>query len=197
MPRFVDHEQRRAEVVAAATELLLQRGRAALTVRNVAEAVGCSTKVVSHYFDSMDELLQGTYLAAVERAQVRMTAVLTADPLDVRGVIESVLPLDDERRRDWTIWFGFWTEAFTSPPLFSVQQGRARRTVERLTHIILLLKDQGRIDPAVDALTTGLRLVALISGIAGQAMFDHDNWTPERQRAVLDEELRLLGLKPA
>ena len=63
--------------------------------------------------------------------------------------------------------------------------------------MILLLKDQGRIDSKIDPLTTGLRLAALIPGIAGQAMFDLDNWTPERQRTVLDEELRLLGLKSA
>jgi AcrR family transcriptional regulator len=196
MPRFVDHDQRRAEVVAAATELLLAKGRAALTVRNVAEAVGCSTKVVSHYFESMDELLHGTYVSAVERAQIRMTAVLAADPLDVQGLIESVLPLDEERRRDWTIWFGFWTEAFTSPALFAVQQSRARRTVERLSHIVLMLKDQKRLNADVDPLSTGQRLAALIPGIAGQAMFDLESWTPDRQRAVLCEELSLLGLKP-
>ena len=48
--RYVDHEQRRIVVVDAATALVIRDGRSALTVRSVAEEIGCSTKVVSHYF---------------------------------------------------------------------------------------------------------------------------------------------------
>src|SRR6188474_2840464 len=63
VPRYVDHGERRQELIEAATELVARRGRSALTVRNLADALGTSTKVVSHYFDDMAELLHATYTA--------------------------------------------------------------------------------------------------------------------------------------
>ncbi len=57
MPKQVDHEQRRREVAAVAADLVAAHGRRALTVRNVADAAGYSTTVVSHYFDDLADLL--------------------------------------------------------------------------------------------------------------------------------------------
>ena len=53
MPKIVDHEERRREVTLAAARIVIESGRSALTARNVAEATGWSTTVVSHYFDDM------------------------------------------------------------------------------------------------------------------------------------------------
>src|SRR6188508_1532323 len=94
VPRYVDHEERRDDLVEVATDLVARRGRAALTVRNLADALGTSTKVVSHYFDDMGDLLHATYTAAAERARDRLDAVVESDPTDVRGLIEALLPLD-------------------------------------------------------------------------------------------------------
>src|SRR5262245_50664764 len=47
VPRYVDHGERRDALVDVATELVARRGRAALTVRNLADALGTSTKAVS------------------------------------------------------------------------------------------------------------------------------------------------------
>jgi AcrR family transcriptional regulator len=197
MPRIVDHHQRRADVVEAATNVLVTRGRAALTVRSVAGEVGCSTTVVSHYFADMNELLFATYSAAATRARARLERVAAADPADLRGTIEAVLPLDTVRRRDWAVWFSFWSEALTTPRFAADQRERARGTVERVAGILQLLRADGSVGADVDIDVAAARLGALIAGIAGQAMFDPAHWTARRQRAVLAAELDLLGVRPA
>jgi AcrR family transcriptional regulator len=194
VPRQVDHEQRRREVTAAATELVVTQGRAALTVRNVAEAVGCSTKVVSHYFDDMADLLHATYTTAASRARARVEAVVAADPTDVQGVIEALLPLDAARRRDWTIWFAFWTEALTSAALGADQRARARGTTARLATMLRALLADERLGADVDIAVAARRLGALVPGVAGQAMFDPTTWTAARQRDVVADELARLGV---
>ncbi len=197
MPKQVDHEQRRREVVDAAGALVVRSGRRALTVRNVADEVGCSTTVVSHYFTDMAELLHATSTLAADRARARIEAVLADDPLDLRGVIEAVLPLDDERRATWAIWFAFWTEALSDERLGADQRRHARSTVQRYATILdAVVRERGRplacsIDEAAH------RLGALVQGIAAQAAFDPASWTPARQRAVLEGELNLLGLDDA
>ena len=92
MPRIVDAEARRREVTEVAANLLVNGGRGALTVRSVADAVGCSTTVVSHYFDDMADLIHEVYALAVERSGHRIRRVLDRDPADVVGLIEAVLP---------------------------------------------------------------------------------------------------------
>ena len=197
MPRHVDHEQRRREVTAAATALVASRGRAALTVRNVAGEVGCSTKVVSHYFADMADLLHATYTSAADRARQRLDAVTAADPADIQGFVEALLPLDAARRCDWSIWFAFWSEALTSRQLGTDQRERARTTTQRIEAILALLVCDGRLPATCDVADAARRLGALVPGIAGQALFDPARWTPARQRSVLAGELSLLGVTGA
>jgi AcrR family transcriptional regulator len=194
VPKYVDHEQRRREVVDAAGALVVRSGRRALTVRNVADEVGCSTQVVSHYFTDMAELLHATSTLAADRARDRIDAVLAGDPLDLRGVIEAVLPLDAERRATWAIWFAFWTEALSDERLGADQRRHARSTVQRYATILDgIVRTRGR--PLVCSVDEAAhRLGALVQGIAAQAAFDPAGWPPARQRAVLDGELVLLGL---
>jgi AcrR family transcriptional regulator len=196
MPRHVDHVARRREVVEAAARLVAAQGRAALTVRNVAGAVGFSTSVVSHYFDDVDELLHETYSWAAARARVRIEAVLAADPGDVAGVVEAVLPLDEVRRDDWRVWLAFWSEALSTPALAEEQRDRARTTVVRLERSLRVRQAAGELPLDVDVRAAARRLGALIPGIAAEALFDPTSWGPRRQRDVLHGELALLGLQP-
>ena len=194
MPKIVDLEARRREVTEAAAGLLVEGGRAALTVRSVAEAVGCSTTVVSHYFTDMADLVHQTYTIAVERSAVRIREVLDHDPTDVAGLIEAVLPLDRERRADWRIWFAFWSEALTSATFAHEQRERARTMLGRIESCLGLLAAKGELADGVDVQDAAHRLAALVPGIAAEAIFDPRRWTPARQRQVLYSELALVGL---
>lgn len=194
MPKIVDHEERRREVTKVAAQLVIQHGRAALTVRNVAEAAGCSTTVVSHYFDDMADLFFETYNYAAGRSRARIEAILAADPGDIIGLIEAVLPLDQERTDDWRIWFAFWSEALHSPRFADEQRQRA---IAQTTRIKKCLTSRAKTQGAaakIDIVASADRLSALIPGIAAEAIFDPATWSPARQRKVLRSELALLGL---
>jgi AcrR family transcriptional regulator len=195
VPKQVDHEQRRREVAAVAADLVAAHGRRALTVRNVADAAGYSTTVVSHYFDDLADLLHETYRLAVARARRRVEAVLADDPGDLRGLIEAVLPMDAEREADWRIWLSFWSEALSSPAFANEQRARTRSTTERLASCLRHLVDQGRIDAGIDVDRTADRLSAIIPGIASEAIFDPRKWSSALQRRVVDDELAALGVR--
>ena len=195
MPKIVDPEARRREVTEIAADLIVRGGRSALTVRNVADAAGCSSTVVSHYFDDMLDLLYETYSFAVERSGRRIRRVLERDPTDLAGLIEAVLPLDRDRTDDWRIWFAFWSEALSSERFEAEQRQRARTQLERLERCLEQLEAAGAISPGIDMGDAAHRLGALIPGIAAEAIFDPLRWPPERQRRVLRSELTLLGLE--
>ena len=194
MPRVVNHEVRRREVAAIAAQVVVTEGRAGLTVRNVAQAAGCSTTVVSHYFTDMAELFYETYAFAASRTAVRIQEVLEKDPTNITGLIEAVLPLDNERTEEWRIWFAFWSEALTSPPIASDQRMRARKAVERIEKCLQLLQQNKKLPKSVNTAQAADRLAALIPGIASEAIFDPQKWPASRQRQTLRTELQLLGL---
>ena len=194
MPRVVNHEVRRREVAAIAAQVVVKEGRAGLTVRNVAQAAGCSTTVVSHYFTDMAELFYETYAYAASRTALRIQGVLENDPSDITGLIEAVLPLDNELTEEWRIWFAFWSEALTSPLFASDQRMRARKAVERIEKCLQLMQQNKKLPKSVNIAHAADRLAALIPGIASEAIFDPQKWPASRQRQTLRTELQLLGL---
>lgn len=181
MPKHVDHDQRRREVAEVAAGLIAAEGRRALTVRRVADAAGHSTTVVSHYFADMGELLYETYSLAVARSRERIDAVLHADPADIVGLAEALLPLDAERNADWRIWLAFWGEALGSPELAAEQRRRARTSADRFHRCLELLQTDGRVAGSPDLRATADRVAALILGIAAEAVFDPRKWPPSTQ----------------
>src|SRR5690606_29622071 len=108
MPRQVDHDERRRAVARIAADLIARGGLEALTIRNVAKAAGYSTAVVSHYFADKRQLLLFIYRAAIERTRSQIDAALAKDRGDLKACLDAILPLNEERRRDWLVWFAFW-----------------------------------------------------------------------------------------
>ena len=192
MPKIVDHKARREEVTVAAARIVIAEGRHALTARRVATATGWSTTVVSHYFDDMADLFYQTYSFATSRSRRRVERALATDAANIEGLVEAVLPLDQDRRDDWKIWFAFWSEALTNPTYADEQSQRAATTRERLKTCLAAKKKNGTIRRNADIDEAADRLSALIPGIASAATFDPKAWPATRQRAVLRSELALL-----
>lgn len=194
MPIVVDHEQRRREVAEIAADLIAKLGVERVTVREVAAATGYSTTIVSHYFRDKRELQLLAYRTATLRARRRIEAALAADGADrLQRCIEAMLPLDDERRRDWHVWFAFWGVAVADPQFAAEQKLRARYSRELVERLLAAAPRNGGATHGTSPAQSAESLVAFIVGIAGQALFDPDLWPPERQSAALRAELQLLG----
>jgi AcrR family transcriptional regulator len=69
MPRIVDHEERRDEILARCFELFARHGYATLTMRAIATALGVSTGTLYHYFTGKTELFQAM-LAWIARRDI-------------------------------------------------------------------------------------------------------------------------------
>lgn len=180
-------------MTSIAADLVARGGRGALTVRGVAEAAGCSTTVVSHYFDDMSHLLHETYALSVERSAGRLDAVIRNDPCDIVGLVEAVLPLDAERTADWRIWLAFWGDALASEAFAREQRQRARTATRRFRACLDALVTEGRLRRGLDTEVAADRISALVPGIAAEAIFDPRRWSAARQRRVLLDELAALG----
>ena len=182
MPRYVDHDQRRDFVTEVAAEIIAQSGVEALTVRRVATAAGFSTTVVSHYFDDKRDLLRSTFRAAARRSAQHFEAAANAPGRTVTSCLEALLPLDATIRRDWQLFLAFWAMAATDDELHAEHRRRLRTSRTRIFQVL----SEDEPDSPHDLRAEASSLLTTVHGIATQAMFDPDYWTPRRQT----EELR-------
>ena len=195
MPKVVDHEQRRAEVIDCACDLIAAEGIAGFTVRELARKVDASTGVVSHYFRNKQELLTLTYEAVNDRIRRRVEGCLARDPADIEGCLAAMLPLDPAGLRDWRVLFAYWGASVGDEQLSSEQRRRARLTRERIRKTLALLSEQQRLEAGLDPDAEAFRLLALTQGIATQTVFDPPSWSASRQRRLLAEAVASVLVK--
>lgn len=192
MPRTVDHDARRTEVAAIAARLIAERGVDGVSLRDIAAAAGSSTTVITHYFESKRELLIHAYRAAVQET-ARRVAAIDAEGGDVlRGHCEVVLPLDDDRRATWRTWFAFFGAAIGNPDLAALQQREVRQYRRLLTNDLAAEQAAGTIAAGADPEREARRLLALLHGIASEAIFDPADWPPSLQRSLVGAALERL-----
>ena len=126
MPKVVDHAARRAELVDAAWRVIAEEGLEAATMRRIAEAAGCTTGRVTHYFDSKDDVLVAALREVHRRAAERMIRHIgRADAATVMlEVILEALPVDEDRQLEWKVWLAFWGRAAADEQLRYEQEQR-------------------------------------------------------------------------
>jgi AcrR family transcriptional regulator len=200
VPKIVDHDARRDEIVEAVWRLVSRDGIAAATTRNIALEARCSNGVLSHYFADKGELLHAALLRGYRRVETRVEESLArAKGLEaLREVLLLALPLDGESLVGNQVELAFWGFAVGNPRLAREHHV----TYERFRAIVrTLLKDARRrreIPANEDVDVAGDALVALIDGLGMEASLFPDVFPPARQRAVIDRVLSgLAGTKRA
>ena len=208
MPKLVDHEERRRDIARATWRVLTREGVGGVSVRTVAAEAGLSTGALRHYFAEQADLLLFAAQLTIEPIAERMAAEL-ADrdrPLVevVQGVLEQLLPLDDERSTEVAVYFGL-IDLTRLTPGHQVFREWAFQEARRVTRTLVLALAEGSA-PEPDLLTqTGARggspladpelearalaLQVLLDGLAVQGLLYPRIMDAATQRAVLRREL--------
>jgi AcrR family transcriptional regulator len=182
MPKVVDIAERRAELAAAAAELIARAGVGAATLRDVAAEAGWTTGALTHYFADKRELLLFTFRSSLAQRHAAREARDPRRPKEaLLSSLEGALPLDDARRRHWMVTVAFCAQAAGDEELSRAQRDAYRDFRDGLAELVR--RGAGR--RRDDAVARAERLIAVADGIAVQALFDPESWPPERQLATL------------
>lgn len=111
-------DQRRAAIVDAAIDVARRNGLASTTVRDVAAAMGTSSGLIHHYFDSMDTVLAEAFERVASQDLEASAGAMQAasSPTDaLRIFFRGYTPAD----KDWAfqLWLDAWAEAARRPPV--------------------------------------------------------------------------------
>ncbi len=182
MPKVVDHDQRRSDVIAATRSVVATEGLDAATMRRIAVEAGCTTGRITHYFADKHEVLvavlRQVHGAAAERMVNRLASTAPGAE-QLRAVLEEALPLDATRLEEWQVWLAFWGRAAGDPDLQTEQHARYREWSSLVGGLLGRAPDH----PDVD------RVIATVDGIGIRATLDPDAFTTDRQRAAIGQLL--------
>ncbi|CAN5770482.1 MAG: TetR/AcrR family transcriptional regulator [Ilumatobacteraceae bacterium] len=171
MPKTVDIDVRRREIVDAAARLIARGGMEAATMRDIAAEAGWTTGVVNHYFADKRAVLRETLEHSIRQRRARRPA--DGPPREqLRAELAVALPLDEEGRKHWLVTLAFCSQAAGDPELALVQRDAYRAFRARIARFVGAEQAE--------------HLIATIDGIALQAMFDLESWPASRQLAMLD-----------
>jgi AcrR family transcriptional regulator len=195
LPKFVDHECRRQELVEAAWRVITRVGIDNVTIREIATESGYSTGTLAHYFTTKDDILR----SALERADNEIRQRLDRIPDDVhpaaalRHVLQEALPLDGRRAFELTLDVNFWARALNQPSLRALQHRDHDVWRQLVFDRVETAQRDGAIDAARSAIDITDVLVAFVDGLGLQGLVYAELITVERTMHLLDVLLTALG----
>ncbi|MBT0771547.1 TetR family transcriptional regulator C-terminal domain-containing protein [Kineosporia sp. J2-2] len=193
MPKIVDHDERRAQIVDATMRVVEQVGLEGTTIRAIAREAGCSTGVLAHYFKNKADILVTAHLAAFSAVRDRI-AEHQADTDDavalMRLALEEACPLDRPRLLEAGIDVSFWGLALHDEHLKEVRRRSHIDAIDFWESLVAGVVEQGRALPGASARAVAVETVLLIDGLSVNAVLFPDVMDAERQLAVIDEHLR-------
>lgn len=189
MPRVVDHEERREEIAEAAWRVIERNGPEGASLREIAREAGYTTGLITHYFADKRELTAFAFGLMVNRSAARMVESL--EEAGIVGALAEILPLDDARRRETTVWLALMGASLTDPDLAAELRQRYRQAREAMLPVFeATLGGTRDEDPDIVA----DELLAVVDGITVDALTDPERYPPERQLSLLRRALERLGL---
>jgi len=113
VPKIVDHDAYRAELIEGSADLFVQHGYAGVSMRRVAKAVGVSTGTLYHYFPSKEALFEATVkhvigrnaAAAVAAFEPQMAAGLR---LGVRDILAFLVLQEEKQMAEFVVLMDYW-----------------------------------------------------------------------------------------
>jgi len=157
MPKVIDHDQRRRDIIDVTWRLIVKGGIEAATMREIAAEAGFANGALKHYFPGKDEIIQGAY----ERSLGMMGEHIEAEVAGKRGlealraICWAAMPLDEERVTSGRVLLSFWERAVSNETLHEAYLAHLAVWREALARYIA----EGREDGDITTVTRDEQLV--------------------------------------
>ena len=180
MPKIVDHEQYRKELLWKSFDLFAQKGYASITMREIAKEVGVSTGTLYHYFPNKEAL----FLQLVEEQTGKDISDFLSEAGDAKSLSERIKTLINFFAKDEDYFikqFLLWTDFYQQQERSEILNNRTLQKIwkqgrEALSEY-LQIQDKAIIDFIVNQL----------NGLIVGRMFEGEVISYEEQGELLAE----------
>jgi AcrR family transcriptional regulator len=199
-------KDRHKEILEAAARVITDRGLAETRISDIAERCGVSPGLILYYFESKDRLLVEALTFANDTFYVNMSRELrrtTSAKKQLARLIELSVPgllPEYERLDEWALWIEIWARALRDPAMAKEREMLDRRWRQPIADIVRHGRETGEFPEGLDADDLGMRIGALVDGLAIQVLLNDTALSPERMLRIGNEVAATLigyALEPA
>jgi AcrR family transcriptional regulator len=177
----VDH-LRKPQIIAAAAEVLYERGLFDTRIGDIAERAGTSSPTILYYFESKDRLLEEaveyadhTFYDRLHEGQGRLE-----DPADRLTHLIEETSLGPGGLNDYTLWMEIWVRARRDPTVRRSYFRLDRRQRALIADIVRDGQEAGVFNSGADPDDFALMLSGLMDGLGVQVTLGQPDVTAER-----------------
>jgi AcrR family transcriptional regulator len=197
VPKIVDAEARRQDVVEAVLRIIAGDGLERASLRETADEAGLAVGSVRHYFAGSEELLAFSFASVVDRIVRRLEASLPGVHAAVPGspghraailtLLCGLLPLDGPRALEVCAWMAFRNAARVRPFLAAEADRSHREVAVIVGTVISALRPAD--EPKENLVVEAERLLATLDGLCMHALLQPGWMTREMCIDVLEQHL--------
>ncbi len=193
-PRPRADHLRKPQIVAAAAEVLYERGLFDTRIADIAERAGTSAPTILYYFESKDRLLE----EAVDQTDREFYVRLTEGQKRYDRASDKLVHLIEETSlgpggiSDWTLWMEIWVRARRDPSVRRSYFRLDRRQRKLIADIVREGQAAEEFSPDVDADDFAIGLSGLMDGLGVQLTLGQPDIKPGR---MVDRCLALASLE--
>ncbi len=186
-------KDRHQEILEAAAHVITDRGLAETRISDIAERCGVSPGLILYYFESKDRLLVEALTFANDQFALTMSRELrrtTSARKQLARLVELSVPgllPEYERLEEWALWIEIWVRALRDPAMAKEREVLDRRWRQSIADIIRHGRETGEFPDGLDADELGMRIAALIDGLAIQVLLNDTTLSPMRMQTICME----------
>ena len=194
MPKIVDHDERRLELVDATWRIIARQGLESATMREIATEAGFANGALKPYFPTKDTLLEFAFSHVFNRTNQRIAQVTAGKAgLDaLRAFCLEVLPLDEERVNEARIVVPFWQRAINDRQKAAIHQQSMDEWLAAIRRFLAEARDNGDVSAAVDNSILAGQLLNMLLGAQIEAALAPEGRLDFGQAEQLEGYLALL-----
>lgn len=195
MPKIVDHDERRLELVDATWRIIARLGIEGATMREIALEAGFANGALKPYFPTKDTLLTFAFRHVFNRTNERVREVTAgkAGIAALRAFCVEVLPLDSERVNEARIVVPFWQKAINDPEKAAIHRESMDQWHAAILEYLAEARSRGDLSPAVDDPAIAGHLLNMLLGAQIAAALAPEGQADPGLGDQLEAFLTLLG----
>lgn len=188
MPKIVDHDARRKEIIGVVWRLIAAEGIQSVTTRRIAEAAGYANGALLYYFPNKEAVLTAAFEHIFEATNTRADK---AEPnrsglAGLRTLCLEIMPLDEERLAEGRLAITFWQQALHSSENRKLNASFGERWRAEMASRLEEGKAAGEVPKGLDVRAAVDELLSMLLGLQILGVLSPEEMTPERQLAQLD-----------
>lgn len=172
MPKLVDHQERKKEILNAFFIYAAREGLSSVTLRGVASQANVSLRQVQYYFGTKDALVMAGLHSLEQQSyhgiekRLSQSASVKSAVCALVAIFEESLPNDSQSRKFHQLWMSYAMLSLTQGNLCD---GTLIEGPNRLqSYFIQILRegmDKGELNPKLHVANESVTLLALINGL--------------------------------